>query len=236
MVDVVTRSWKDTVRASASTTKRAYSRPQPHQPHQPPAEPPSPPLPSPPLPSPPLPSPPLPSPLPLTRSVASLSADTHHPLHSRWTLYYHMPTSNDWTVGSYMRVSQIRTVEEFSMYYKALDFKYNYQGMFFLMRGDIKPTWEDPHNKKGGCWSFKVSLQHFYSIWVHLSMLLVGESLSAKPLLLNGVSVSPKRGFCIVKIWNHDSSQDGIDALQVENVKYLEENGHALYTAFHDKK
>ena len=104
------------------------------------------------------------------------------------------------------------------------------------MRGNIMPTWEDKHNQKGGCWSFKVSHEHFFSVWKHLSILLIGESISTVPLLLNGISVSPKRGFCIIKLWNHNSKYDNTDVLRIGDVSYLEDNGPALYTAFQNKK
>ena len=157
-------------------------------------------------------------------------------LHSKWTLYYHNPNSNDWSNASYRRILQFHSVEAFCAYYKEMEFEECAQGMFFLMRGDIMPTWEDAHNKNGGCWSFKVSLEHFFYVWKHLSALLVGETLSSKPLLLNGISVSPKRGFCIVKLWNHDSALNKTDVLKLEKVDYLEDNGPALYTPFHTKK
>jgi len=135
-----------------------------------------------------------------------------------------------------MHIGRFRTIDDFSAYYKALEFDYNYQGMFFLMRGKIKPTWEDVNNIKGGCWSFKISLEHFFSVWKHLSMLMIGESLSTIPHLINGISVSPKRGFCIIKIWNHDSSHSGTELLRIADVENLEENGPALYTSFDKKK
>ena len=157
-------------------------------------------------------------------------------LHSKWTLYYHNPNSNDWSNSSYRRITQLSSVEAFCAYYKEMDFEECAHGMFFLMRGDIMPTWEDKHNKNGGCWSFKISLEHFFHVWKHLSILLVGESLSSVPLLLNGISVSPKRGFCIVKLWNHTTAYDKTDILKLADLQYLEDNGPALYTPFNTKK
>ena len=159
-----------------------------------------------------------------------------HPLHSTWILYYHNPMSNKWDDASYKKVSSFNTIQTFCALYKMLDFKCNYQGMFFLMRDKIKPIWEDESNKSGGCWSFKVSLEHFYSVWRHLSALLIGESLSTVPLLLNGISVSPKRGFCIIKVWNNDAKMNKTSLLRLQNIIHLEDNGPALFTAFENKK
>ena len=157
-------------------------------------------------------------------------------LHSKWALYYHNPNTNDWSNESYRRIARLNSIHAFCAYYKQMDFEECAHGMFFLMRDNIMPTWEDEHNKGGGCWSFKVSLNHFFYVWKHLSMLLVGESLSTVPMLLNGISVSPKRGFCIVKLWNHDSKHNKTDILKLTEVKYLEDNGPALYTPFNHKK
>ena len=167
---------------------------------------------------------------------SNVQMERSYHLNNEWTLYYHNPTSNDWTMNSYMCVGTFRTIGDFSAYYKALDFEHNHQGMFFLMRGNIKPTWEDPKNIKGGCWSFKISLEHFFTVWKELSMLMVGESLSTQPLLINGISMSPKRGFCIIKLWNHDSSQSSMSLLRLSQVNHLEDNGPALYTPFDKKK
>ena len=172
----------------------------------------------------------------VAKKGAHPSSQQAHTLHSNWGMYYHNPTANDWSIGSYMHIGSFRTIDDFSAYYKALEFEHNSQGMFFLMRGNIKPTWEDPHNIKGGCWSFKISLEHFFSVWKHLTMLMIGESLSTIPLIVNGISVSPKRGFCIIKIWNHTSSNNQTNLLRVSGVEYLEENGPALYTSFDNKK
>ncbi len=75
------------------------------------------------------------------------------------------------------------------------------------MRDEIRPIWEDNNNINGGCWSFKVVKKDIYQSWIDLSISLIGETLSSLPLLINGISISPKKGFCIIKIWNKDSTQ-----------------------------
>ena len=46
------------------------------------------------------------------------------------------------------------------------------------MRDGIKPTWEDPKNRQGGCFSYKVTNKHVYNVWKELSYVLVGNTLS----------------------------------------------------------
>lgn len=178
----------------------------------------------------------LPPSMTTTSSSTKTSRTPPLTLHTKWGLYYHNPNSNDWSNDSYKRISQLNTVDAFCVLYKEMDFQECAQGMFFLMRSDIMPTWEDTHNRNGGCWSFKVSLEHFFYVWKNLSMMLVGETLCKEPMLLNGISVSPKRGFCIVKLWNRDSKHTDTSVLHLTDVKYLEDNGPALYTPFNAKK
>jgi hypothetical protein len=76
--------------------------------------------------------------------------------------------------------------------------------MLFLMRKGILPMWEDPKNCKGGCFSYKVSNKNVATVWKYLSYILVGESLTEDKGLrksINGITISPKKNFCIIKIW-----------------------------------
>ena len=76
--------------------------------------------------------------------------------------------------------------------------------MLFLMRKDINPTWEDPRNNEGGCFSFKVTNKNVPSVWKSLSYILTGETLSNDSKFqenVTGITISPKKSFCILKIW-----------------------------------
>lgn len=158
-----------------------------------------------------------------------------HVLTTPWTLYYHSPSLQDWSVTSYMKVAKFHTVEEFWAVFAKLPETNFHMGMFFFMRNDIKPTWEDSQNIKGGCWSYKVPMSNIFPVWKQMAALLVGESLSTTPMLLNGLSISPKRGFCIVKIWGNDSKMNDTRYLRLDDVEQLK-NYDALYTRFEEKK
>ena len=76
--------------------------------------------------------------------------------------------------------------------------------MLFLMRMGVTPTWEDAKNRNGGCFSLKISNKIVSSIWRRLSYVLMGETLSNDIKLLrsfNGITISPKKSFCIIKVW-----------------------------------
>jgi hypothetical protein len=76
--------------------------------------------------------------------------------------------------------------------------------MLFVMRKGITPLWEDPKNRKGGCFSYKITNKNVYECWKNLTYNLVGESLSSNKKLqlqINGITISPKKNFCILKVW-----------------------------------
>jgi hypothetical protein len=72
------------------------------------------------------------------------------------------------------------------------------------MRKDIDPMWEHPSNREGGCFSYKVTNKNVSQVWKKLSYLLVGETLTNNHRvgkIINGITISPKRSFCIIKVW-----------------------------------
>jgi hypothetical protein len=81
--------------------------------------------------------------------------------------------------------------------------------MLFMMREGIKPTWEDPKNRNGGCFSYKVSNKNVYKVSKELSYVVVGNTISKQLSYVNcvnGITISPKKNFCIIKIWMSDCS------------------------------
>ena len=127
-------------------------------------------------------------------------------LNDLWALYFHDPLNSDWNLSSYIRIEDISTVQGF---WKAHDLlKSNvHLGMFFLMREYVFPCWDDPNNKDGGCISIKVLKNESLVFWEKMCIALLGETLLKEPSRaklwssVNGISTSPKKHFCIVKIW-----------------------------------
>ena len=74
------------------------------------------------------------------------------------------------------------------------------------MRKGINPLWEDSNNINGGCWSFKIPKGNMLNYWTELSIFLLGETISTRSNNINGLSISPKKTFCILKIWNKDTT------------------------------
>ena len=131
-------------------------------------------------------------------------ASTDYKLYDKWTLWAHLPHDTNWTFDSYIRILTFNSVHAIIMLLETIPDEMITNCMLFIMRDGIKPMWEDPKNKKGGCFSYKINNKNVSSIWKNLSYSLVGESLtentSVRPCI-NGITISPKKNFCIVKIW-----------------------------------
>jgi translation initiation factor 4E len=79
--------------------------------------------------------------------------------------------------------------------------------MLYVMRNGINPIWEDPFNCDGGAFSFRLSKVGVHFVWKNLFYLLCGETLCIDRkynALINGITISPKKEFCILKIWMRD--------------------------------
>ena len=83
-------------------------------------------------------------------------------------------------------------------------------GMFFMMRDSTKPIWEDDQNCMGGCWSYKVDKKDVYRVWIELSAKIIAEDTVDDEHwdLINGISISPKKTFSIIKIWVSKNIQE----------------------------
>jgi hypothetical protein len=142
---------------------------------------------------------------------------THqHTLNDKWNLYYHLPHDKNWELSSYTIImGGIDSVEKVITLNDAVHENIVKNCMLFVMRDGITPMWEDPRNRNGGCFSYKVINKHVPEVWRDLFYLLCGETLCVNQennKHLNGITISPKKNFCIIKIWL------GADFLQDPNV------------------
>jgi hypothetical protein len=126
------------------------------------------------------------------------------PLSSSWTLWSHLPHDLDWSLKSYTQIMSFNTVESACAIVEILSESMIKKCMFFLMRDTIAPVWEDSRNQSGGCFSYKVSHKCINITWKKIVYATIGNTLSANVDMMqnvNGVSISPKKNFCVVKIW-----------------------------------
>ena len=134
----------------------------------------------------------------------------NHTLLGIWDLYYHLPQDKNWDLNSYQNIlSCINNVETAILINESLPDKIIKHCMLFAMRNNVKPMWEDPANCNGGCFSFKVLNKVVVNVWKELFYAICGETLFKTTNInkkVTGITVSPKRNFCVVKVLMTDCS------------------------------
>lgn len=137
---------------------------------------------------------------------------SEHFLNDTWNLYFHDPENQNWEIESYILLATISTVEEWLAIMNSLK-DVLHKGMFFLMREYINPIWEDENNRNGGCLSFKIWKNEVSDTINELGCKLLGETLLKNKInwqKICGISISPKRNYCIGRIWLYDDSMINI--------------------------
>lgn len=132
------------------------------------------------------------------------SCSSSHKIKNKWVLWAHLPQDADWTFKSYKKVYEFKTLEDAIVITDITPDPLIKSSMLFVMKEGIAPMWEDPKNRNGGCFSYKVSNKNVCEVWKELNYVLVGESISSEVLFVNcvtGITISPKKNFCIIKIW-----------------------------------
>ena len=125
-------------------------------------------------------------------------------LNNYWTLWIHLPHDTNWDIDSYKKICSFSYLEQAISLLNYIHESLVINCMLFIMREDIKPIWEDEKNKNGSCISYKINNRMVYDIWKQMSLFLVSESLLDNidyQLNINGITISPKKNFCIVKLW-----------------------------------
>lgn len=159
-------------------------------------------------------------------SAANNAAKTVHPLNDSWWLWTHAMKDEDWSKDSYKRLGdKIVTVEQFLGLNRKL-INCVSDSMFFLMRHGpfeepICPMWEDPVCIKGGAWKFKVTRSDAAKAWTDIAIRLIGETISESPEEILGVSISPKKTFVTIRIWNSDAKKNDQSQLLIPNSEYF---------------
>lgn len=147
-------------------------------------------------------------------------------LNSCWTLYYHDIFDKNWTISSYSPIMlDISAVHQLIAINETIPENIVKNGMLFLFRQGINPFWEDPQNKNGGYLSFKADNTVVHNIWKSFVYALCGETLFKEEEMnnaVNGISISPKKSFCIIKIWFSSCRYCEKEGVEMNNIKYLD--------------
>ena len=145
---------------------------------------------------------------------------------SKYKMYFHKIQDQNWSIDSYKKINDISELDDLLYLFSKID---NYMsGMFFIMRDDIKPIYEDKNNINGGVWKFKLSKKECNESWKNICYLLCNDEITKdkeKSNLITGISISPKINNVILKIWVRKATKinfikDNIDKLTIKEARY----------------
>ena len=124
-----------------------------------------------------------------------------------WTLWYHDPENQDYSLASYIQVAEVGTPAEFWTLVDSIPKSAWEYGMFFFMKKGVRPLWDVPENEKGGAWSKKVDASYAIDIFIDMMVhCMTSQLLTTHKETLQGITLSPKGAFHIIKIWNTNTS------------------------------
>jgi hypothetical protein len=131
-------------------------------------------------------------------------------LNNKWDLWFHSITDNKWDKSSYKKIFTIDSLFDYKYILDNFEQDHYQNGMFFCMKENIFPNWEDPDNRNGGCLSFKIPSTEIIKEWSDLLLTVISENLVSLEISdeINGISISPKKEFNIIKIWFKNSKFD----------------------------
>ena len=153
--------------------------------------------------------------------------EEYNKLSDKWTLWAHLPHDTDWSMKSYKQIYTVSTVEETIAITETLPPVLVQNCMLFWMREGIKPTWEDPKNRNGGGFSYKVVNKTVYDSWKELTYGVLGNTVSKQMTFVDkvsGITISPKKNFCIIKIWMADCTNQN-PAIVINEIKGITSQG-----------
>jgi hypothetical protein len=125
-------------------------------------------------------------------------------LNNNWTCWIHYQNDNVWTLDRYQKITTLTTLKDAVLFIENLDENIIKKTMLFFMKDSILPLWESEDNINGGCFSYKISNINIVNIFKILLYKIIGNTLINNENTLNninGISISPKKNFCIIKIW-----------------------------------
>ena len=138
-----------------------------------------------------------------------------------WTIYYHDPEDPSWDVDSYKKLFVAESWEMLGTILHQMGTFKLMNGLVRIMRGRISPLWEDHANIRGGSYCLKIRRASAVDVFKRYVAAAALNRATIDPTNeITGVTISPKKGFCIIKIWNRSctrfNSPKDIDILHPE--------------------
>ena len=132
-----------------------------------------------------------------------------------WSLWYHSPKENKWTTATYKHIASVNTWEEFWTLIDLIGDDAFLNGLFFFMKGSTPPRWENKANIRGGSYSMRVNRKDAFDGFMRYVIgAMLGKASYNPENHMNGITISPKRGFNIINVWNEDFKFSALDDLR----------------------
>lgn len=145
-------------------------------------------------------------------------------LNNNWSFYIHLHDTSDWSLESYIKILEFDDAENAILLNDEINYDLIKKSMIFVMKDNVKPMWEDENNKNGGSFSFKIANKDVEKIWKEVYYRLIGQSITIEQCdyeKINGITLSPKKKFCILKIWMKDCVLDDPNIfVKINNLKW----------------
>lgn len=143
-----------------------------------------------------------------TVASAPPSVSPTHPIGSGpWTFYFHESDDKSWGADSYKKIQAAASWEGLGTLLRELGPTRIMGGVLKVMRGDTSPLWENRVNIRGGAYCLKIPRRTAVEVFTRYLAAAAAECATTDPAAnpIVGVTISPKRGFCIIKLWNLDA-------------------------------
>ena len=147
-----------------------------------------------------------------------------------WNIWVHSLKSNNWDISSYIHYYSIHNFIDFWKIYNNFPNIHNYS--FFLFKNNIKPIYEDINNINGGYFSIKISNKNAFYLWLNLSIDLLTLNLNNNINIINGLSITKKSYFFIIKIWISNIKYNNINIFNFNNNIYHNFINNIKFTPF----
>lgn len=169
-------------------------------------------------------------------SPSKITLDSAIPTGS-WTLYFHSPEETKWTLNTFISLGSMKTWRDYWTVIQTLKSDTLAEGMFFMMRDPSPPLWESHQNIRGGCYSIRCQKKDAPDAYINYGVACMMDAMANDiDNRINGITISPKRGFNIIKVWNTDVQRFNTPTDINPHIANMVQDSEIIYTPFVQKK
>ena len=134
---------------------------------------------------------------------------TPPPFVGSWKLYFHDPSNPSWQEKDYILLATLTSWSDYWTWMAAISDAQFKQGGLFLMKEGFQPRYEHFTNKRGGAYQIQISQveDEYRKLFDYYAIAMIQEVATTDPKnKIVGLSISLKRNFYILKVWNMDAA------------------------------